>query len=169
MNPGFLEGHVGNPITLTQRHYPSSLSVLTIKTGIKLMLSLFLCFVLCALSFLASTVQHSALNLFYQSIRWMPLFDRKTLWHDQMLLRASMAVLILLSLFVCVLLGGQKVPTSITVTLRGAQPNRAGSLSQAGETVTAAQAAEPKVCHAGHENTYAFLFYILIHSGLAPV
>uniref|UniRef100_H2M6H1 KAT8 regulatory NSL complex subunit 3 n=1 Tax=Oryzias latipes TaxID=8090 RepID=H2M6H1_ORYLA len=64
---------------------------------------------------------------------------------------------------------GQKVPTSITVTLRGAQPNRAGSLSQAGETVTAAQAAEPKVCHAGHENTYAFLFYILIHSGLAPV
>uniref|UniRef100_A0A3P9IJJ6 KAT8 regulatory NSL complex subunit 3 n=1 Tax=Oryzias latipes TaxID=8090 RepID=A0A3P9IJJ6_ORYLA len=40
--------------------------------------------------------------------------------------------------------GGQKVPTSITVTLRGAQPNRAGSLSQAGETVTAAQAAEPK-------------------------
>uniref|UniRef100_A0A8C7YED0 KAT8 regulatory NSL complex subunit 3 n=1 Tax=Oryzias sinensis TaxID=183150 RepID=A0A8C7YED0_9TELE len=64
---------------------------------------------------------------------------------------------------------GQKVPTSITVTLRGAQPNRAGSLSQAGETVTAAQAAEPKVCHAGHENTYAFLFYILIHSCLAPV
>uniref|UniRef100_A0A3P9KB55 KAT8 regulatory NSL complex subunit 3 n=1 Tax=Oryzias latipes TaxID=8090 RepID=A0A3P9KB55_ORYLA len=50
---------------------------------------------------------------------------------------------------------GQKVPTSITVTLRGAQPNRAGTLSQAGETVTAAQAAEPKVCHAGHKNTYA--------------
>ncbi|XP_024131309.1 KAT8 regulatory NSL complex subunit 3 isoform X3 [Oryzias melastigma] len=40
--------------------------------------------------------------------------------------------------------GGQKVPTSITVTLRGAQPSRAGSLSQAGETVTAAQAADPK-------------------------
>ncbi|KAF6729364.1 KAT8 regulatory NSL complex subunit 3 [Oryzias melastigma] len=49
--------------------------------------------------------------------------------------------------------GGQKVPTSITVTLRGAQPSRAGSLSQAGETVTAAQAADPKVCHAGHRYT----------------
>lgn len=73
-----------------------------------------------------------------------------------MLLRARMEGLFLLSLFVCVLLGGQKVPTSITVTLRGAQPSRAGSLSQAGETVTAAQAADPKVCHAGHRYTWAF-------------
>ncbi|XP_047448057.1 KAT8 regulatory NSL complex subunit 3 isoform X2 [Mugil cephalus] len=38
--------------------------------------------------------------------------------------------------------GGQKAPTSITVTLRGAQPGR--SLSQAVETVTPARAQEPK-------------------------
>ncbi|CAG5921744.1 unnamed protein product [Menidia menidia] len=40
--------------------------------------------------------------------------------------------------------GGQKAPTSITVTLRGAQPSRAGSLSQAGETVAPALTHEPK-------------------------
>ncbi|XP_041855662.1 KAT8 regulatory NSL complex subunit 3 isoform X2 [Melanotaenia boesemani] len=40
--------------------------------------------------------------------------------------------------------GGQKAPTSITVTLRGAQPNRAGSLSQAGEIQAEAGMHEPK-------------------------
>ncbi|XP_016532849.1 KAT8 regulatory NSL complex subunit 3 isoform X1 [Poecilia formosa] len=40
--------------------------------------------------------------------------------------------------------GGQKAPASITVTLRGAQPSSAAAFSQAGETVTAAQSAEPK-------------------------
>ncbi|XP_078107723.1 KAT8 regulatory NSL complex subunit 3 isoform X1 [Sander vitreus] len=39
---------------------------------------------------------------------------------------------------------GQKAPTSITVTLRGAQPSRAGSLSPAGEVVTPARSLEPK-------------------------
>ncbi|XP_059192834.1 KAT8 regulatory NSL complex subunit 3 isoform X2 [Centropristis striata] len=39
---------------------------------------------------------------------------------------------------------GQKAPTSITVTLRGAQPSRVGSLSQAGEVVTLARTLEPK-------------------------
>uniref|UniRef100_A0A1A7XUD5 KAT8 regulatory NSL complex subunit 3 n=1 Tax=Iconisemion striatum TaxID=60296 RepID=A0A1A7XUD5_9TELE len=40
--------------------------------------------------------------------------------------------------------GGQKAPTSITVTLRGAQPSRAAPLSQAGESVAAARTNEPK-------------------------
>uniref|UniRef100_A0A665W4E1 KAT8 regulatory NSL complex subunit 3 n=1 Tax=Echeneis naucrates TaxID=173247 RepID=A0A665W4E1_ECHNA len=39
---------------------------------------------------------------------------------------------------------GQKPPTSITVTLRGAQPNRMGSLNQVGEVVTPARTHEPK-------------------------
>uniref|UniRef100_A0AAX7U286 KAT8 regulatory NSL complex subunit 3 n=1 Tax=Astatotilapia calliptera TaxID=8154 RepID=A0AAX7U286_ASTCA len=42
--------------------------------------------------------------------------------------------------------GGQKAPTSITVTLRGAHPSRVGSVSQAGgEAVTSARTHEPKV------------------------
>ncbi|XP_035760944.1 KAT8 regulatory NSL complex subunit 3 isoform X3 [Neolamprologus brichardi] len=41
--------------------------------------------------------------------------------------------------------GGQKAPTSITVTLRGAHPSRVGSVSQAGgEAVTSARTHEPK-------------------------
>ncbi|XP_029296252.1 KAT8 regulatory NSL complex subunit 3 isoform X2 [Cottoperca gobio] len=39
---------------------------------------------------------------------------------------------------------GQKAPTSITVTLRGAQPSRVGSLSQACEVVTPTRTLEPK-------------------------
>ncbi|XP_056138068.1 KAT8 regulatory NSL complex subunit 3 isoform X1 [Lampris incognitus] len=39
---------------------------------------------------------------------------------------------------------GQKVPTSITVTLRGGQPSRAGSLSQVGEALTLARTPDPK-------------------------
>ncbi|XP_028433551.1 KAT8 regulatory NSL complex subunit 3 isoform X4 [Perca flavescens] len=39
---------------------------------------------------------------------------------------------------------GQKAPTSITVTLQGAQPSRAGSLSPAGEVVAPARPLEPK-------------------------
>lgn len=46
----------------------------------------------------------------------------------------------------CLLSGGQKAPTSITVTLRGAHPSRAGFVSQAGgEAVTSARTHEPKV------------------------
>ncbi|XP_026043191.1 KAT8 regulatory NSL complex subunit 3 isoform X3 [Astatotilapia calliptera] len=42
--------------------------------------------------------------------------------------------------------GGQKAPTSITVTLRGAHPSRVGSVSQAGgEAVTSARTHEPKI------------------------
>uniref|UniRef100_A0A671UTJ9 KAT8 regulatory NSL complex subunit 3 n=1 Tax=Sparus aurata TaxID=8175 RepID=A0A671UTJ9_SPAAU len=41
---------------------------------------------------------------------------------------------------------GQKAPTAITVTLRGAQPSRVGSLSQAAEVVTPPRTHEPKVC-----------------------
>uniref|UniRef100_A0A668ATM0 KAT8 regulatory NSL complex subunit 3 n=1 Tax=Myripristis murdjan TaxID=586833 RepID=A0A668ATM0_9TELE len=39
---------------------------------------------------------------------------------------------------------GQKAPTSITVTLRGNQPSRVGSQSQAGEALTAARPPESK-------------------------
>ncbi|KAM4616011.1 KAT8 regulatory NSL complex subunit 3 isoform 2-T2 [Polymixia lowei] len=39
---------------------------------------------------------------------------------------------------------GQKAPTSITVTLRGGQPSRVGSLSQAGEALTLARTPDPK-------------------------
>ncbi|XP_030273714.1 KAT8 regulatory NSL complex subunit 3 isoform X7 [Sparus aurata] len=39
---------------------------------------------------------------------------------------------------------GQKAPTAITVTLRGAQPSRVGSLSQAAEVVTPPRTHEPK-------------------------
>ncbi|KAM8759489.1 KAT8 regulatory NSL complex subunit 3 isoform 2-T2 [Acanthopagrus schlegelii] len=39
---------------------------------------------------------------------------------------------------------GQKAPTAITVTLRGAQPSRVGSLSQAAEVVTSPRTHEPK-------------------------
>ncbi|XP_065821060.1 KAT8 regulatory NSL complex subunit 3 isoform X3 [Labrus bergylta] len=40
---------------------------------------------------------------------------------------------------------GQKAPTSITVTLRGAQPSRGGSLSQTADMMPA-RTSEPKVC-----------------------
>lgn len=51
----------------------------------------------------------------------------------------------MLSSFVCVSVG-QKAPTSITVTLRGAQPSRVGLLSQAAEVAKQTPSHDPKVC-----------------------
>lgn len=63
--------------------------------------------------------------------------------------------LLVLSSFVCVLVG-QKAPTSITVTLRGAQQSRLGSLSQ-GVDVMPACTHEPKVCIILLSNRHSFL------------
>uniref|UniRef100_A0A669B864 KAT8 regulatory NSL complex subunit 3 n=1 Tax=Oreochromis niloticus TaxID=8128 RepID=A0A669B864_ORENI len=51
--------------------------------------------------------------------------------------------------------GGQKAPTSITVTLRGAHPSRVGSVSQAGgEAVTSARTHNPRCASVQHLNRH---------------